>query len=243
MNILLTNDDGINSNGLLLLEKVLKKYGNVFVVAPSTQQSAKGCATTAFLGLKVKKIDNNHFSVDGTPVDCVEVGCALMNENIDLVVSGCNNGHNLGIDIMYSGTCGACFQASLAKIPSIAFSCKNSDYFYLIEKYAPMVLDYVFSKKLLNESYYLNVNFPTIEDSSNIKLTKIAQPVYETYFPIKFESYDDTIIIDRKRITKFNDEIYDEVAIEKGYISITPLSQNLFKEEIYTKIYDKINKK
>lgn len=243
MNIVLTNDDGINSIGLKKLEIVLKKYGNVFVVAPSTQQSAKGCATTAFLGLKATKIDNSHIAVDGTPVDCVEVACALLNKKIDLIVSGCNNGHNLGIDIMYSGTCGACFQASLAKVPSIAFSCKNSDYFDLIEVLAPQVLDYIFNNNLLNESYYFNVNFPTTKQISGIKLTKIFAPVYEEYFPVSFTSFDDTIIIDRKRLTSSKDSIFDEVAVENGYISVTPLSQNLYKEELFNQISNKIDKK
>ena len=78
MNIVLTNDDGIDSLGLKKLESVLSKYGNVYVVAPSVQQSGKACSISAFFGITMNKIDNNHLSVDGTPVDCVEVACALI---------------------------------------------------------------------------------------------------------------------------------------------------------------------
>ncbi|MBR2385962.1 5'/3'-nucleotidase SurE, partial [bacterium] len=74
MNILLTNDDGINSEGLKKLENVLKEYGKVFVVAPMVEQSGKACSINSFKGIKVKKIDKNHIAVDGSPVDCVEVG-------------------------------------------------------------------------------------------------------------------------------------------------------------------------
>lgn len=240
MNIVLTNDDGINSLGLKELEKVLKNYGNVYVVAPSYQQSAKGCATTAFLGLKVHKIDDNHYAVDGTPVDCVEVACAILNTKIDLVVSGCNEGYNLGVDIMYSGTCGACFQASIASLPAIAFSCKNASFFYQIEKMAPKVLDYIFAKNILSNKYYLNVNLPENDSNPLIKLTRLTPYNHEYYFPVNFTSFDNTIIIDRKRISKFNDENYDENAIKKGFISITPLSQNLFKDKFFNYIKKRI---
>lgn len=240
MNILLTNDDGINSIGLKKLENVLKKYGDVYVVAPSFQQSAKGCATTAFLGLKVHKIDDKHLAVDGTPVDCVEVACALLDVKIDLVVSGCNEGYNLGVDIMYSGTCGACFQASIASLPSIAFSCKNSSFFYQIDRFVPMVLDYIFSKNILSNKYYLNVNFPENDSNVNIKLTKLAPYNHERYFPVNYIDFGNTIIIDRKSTSKFNDDSYDENAVKSGFISITPLSQNLFQKKFFNNIKKRI---
>jgi 5'-nucleotidase len=115
-------------------------------VAPAYQQSGKACSISTFLGITLKKIDNNHLSVDGTPVDCVEVACAMLNKKIDLVVSGCNSGYNLSQDVMYSGTCGACFQASLSKIPSIAFSVKGKDYFEQVDKYADEVNKYTVKK-------------------------------------------------------------------------------------------------
>ena len=83
MNILLTNDDGINSNGLKELEKVLLNYGNVYVFAPETQQSGKACSINSFIGIKVKKLDEFHYAVEGSPVDCVEAAYALLDKKIE----------------------------------------------------------------------------------------------------------------------------------------------------------------
>lgn len=240
MNILLTNDDGIASLGLKKLEEVLSNYGNVYVVAPSTQQSGKACGISAFFGVCVNKIDNNHISVEGTPVDCVEVACAMINNKIDLVVSGCNSGYNLSQDIMYSGTCGACVQASLSKIPSIAFSVKNKDYFHQIDKYAKQVLDFIFTNNLLDSAYFLNVNIPESE-SKGIKLTKVYEPIYESYYPILVDSETNKYIIERKPINSIDYEDCDKVAVNNGYISLTVLSQNLFNEELYKKVKAKLD--
>ena len=240
MNILLTNDDGIASLGLKKLEEVLSNYGNVYVVAPSTQQSGKACGISAFFGVCVNKIDNNHISVEGTPVDCVEVACAMINKKIDLVVSGCNSGYNLSQDIMYSGTCGACVQASLSKIPSIAFSVKNKDYFHQIDKYAKQVLDFIFTNNLLDSSYFINVNIPESE-SKGIKLTKVYEPIYESYYPILVDSETNKYIIERKPINSIDYEDCDKVAVNNGYISLTVLSQNLFNEELYKKVKAKLD--
>lgn len=241
MNIVLTNDDGIDSLGLKKLESVLSKYGNVYVVAPSVQQSGKACSISAFFGITMNKIDNNHLSVDGTPVDCVEVACAMIDKKIDLVVSGCNSGYNLSQDVMYSGTCGACVQASLSKLPSIAFSVKSKDHFEQIDKYAKEVLDYIFENNLLDSSYFLNVNIPS-EEAKGIKLTKIYEPIYESYYEILIDSKTNKYIIERKPINQISNEDCDKVAVNNGYISITPLSQNLFKENIYKKVKAKLEK-
>lgn len=237
MNIVLTNDDGIDSNGLKLLENVLKKYGSVYVFAPATQQSAKGCSITCFNGIDIKKIDEFHYKVYGTPVDCVEAACVIL-PKIDLLVSGCNNGYNLSNDIMYSGTCGACIQSSFANIPSIAFSIKNYEHFHLIENYAKKALDYIFKNNLLGKNYFLNVNLPILS-LKGIKLTKLDKNVYETYYVIK--QINDNYAIERNKINTPTDIIYDYNCVNEGYISITPLTQNMFDTELFEKVFNKIN--
>lgn len=239
MNILLTNDDGINSEGLKKLENVLKEYGDVFVVAPMVEQSGKACSINSFKGIKVKKIDKNHIAVDGSPVDCVEVGIALLNKDIDLVVSGCNNGYNLNNDIMYSGTCGACVQACFAGINAIAFSIANKNYFDLIESKAKRVLDYIFSNNLLEKGYYFNVNLPTYEEDLGIKITKVVDKVLETYYPGE-EDEDGKFIIYRKFLKEIDDVDSDYVSVLKGYISITPMSQSTFNKDFYNLVKSKV---
>ena len=239
MNILLTNDDGIKSLGLRKLENVLKQYGDVYVVAPLVEQSGKACSINSFKGIKIQKFDEHHIAVEGSPVDCVEVGVALLNKKIDLVVSGCNNGYNLNNDIMYSGTCGACVQACFANINAIAFSIANKDYFDLIEEKAKRVLEYIFTNNLLVKGYYLNVNLPIYEKDLGIKITKIVDKVIETYYPGEMDE-DGKFVIYRKSLNKVDDEECDYTSVHKGYISITPMSQSTFNKEFYNLIKSKV---
>lgn len=243
MNILLTNDDGINSIGLIKLENILKKYGKVYVFAPLEQQSGKACSINAFVGINVKKIDDFHYGIIGSPVDCVEAGYAFLNGKIDLVISGCNNGYNLAHDIMYSGTCGACFQASLAKIPSIAFSCENYKSYEYIDIYVPIILDFIINNKLLDSKYFLNVNYPSIPDAKEIVISKIYGPIYESFYPILIDEIENKYLIERKSESKFIQEDFDVNVIKNNKISITPLSQSLFNEKIYNEVINKLNVK
>ena len=243
MKILVTNDDGINAEGLRYLVDFAKKLGDVIVVSPKFEQSAMSHALKIVEPFECIKVDKGFgvdtYSVDSTPADCVRYAHYGLEEKIDVVLSGINRGYNLGEDIMYSGTCGACVQASLSKIPSIAFSVKNKDYFHQIDKYAKKVLDYIFDNDLLDSSYFLNVNIPEGK-SKGIKLTKVYGPIYETYYPILIDSETNKYIIERKAINEINNEDCDKVAINNGYISLTVLSQNLFKDELYKKVEEKL---
>lgn len=232
MRILLTNDDGYNQEGILLLREELKAYGEVILVAPKVVQSAKSCAIT--IGeLEVEKIDETTYAVCGTPIDCVLFG--ICNFNIDLIVSGCNNSPNLGVDTIYSGTCGACSQGLIANIPSIAFSCAGKEYFSQITKFSKEALDYIFNNNLLSTSYFLNVNFPDgkYEETKGVKITKLF------YQRIKYEvkSYHlDTFISRRSMDMSIEDTSFDVGAFNKGYISITPLGTSNFHLDDYNKL-------
>ena len=109
MNILLTNDDGFLAPGLLALKDILKKYGDVYVIAPHYHQSGKSVGITFFKNLVIHQIDDRTWTVEGTPADCIIVASMLLKDKIDLIVSGVNNGYNMSYDAMYSGTCGACY--------------------------------------------------------------------------------------------------------------------------------------
>ena len=239
MNILLTNDDGINALGIKKVEEILSQYGNVYVVAPKVEQSGKACSINAFKGVKIHKIDKNHIAVEGSPVDCVEVALAMLDVDFDLVVSGCNNGYNLSQDVMYSGTCGACIQANLAKKKAIALSIKNYHYFDNLDVVLKPTLDYVLNNNLLSEKYFLNVNFPTEVSHKGFKFTKVYSPIYETYYPINTEE-NDVYIIARKPLNQYNNIDRDIIAVENGYISITPMSQTIFNENYYNELINKI---
>ena len=127
MKILVCNDDGINAPGIQALVTELEKTAEVFVVAPDREQSAVGHAITIHDPLKVSKKyhgkDFFGYAVNGTPADCVKLAlCSLMETPPDLIVSGVNQGANLGTDIIYSGTVSAATEGTLLGIPSIAVS-------------------------------------------------------------------------------------------------------------------------
>lgn len=131
MNILISNDDGVNAEGLKVLAKALGRENNVYVMAPSANRSAVSNCFTLFNGpLKVCKISDNVYSCSGTPIDCAISGLHsdLFGVKIDVVVSGINRGGNLGRDIVYSGTCAAARQAVFYNIPGIAVSVEAYDW-------------------------------------------------------------------------------------------------------------------
>jgi 5'-nucleotidase len=124
MRILVTNDDGIFSEGIKLLARALAPLGEVYVVAPDREQSASGHSLTLSRPLRLRKIEERWYAVDGTPTDCVSLAVQwlLKEQPPELVVSGINFGVNLGNDVTYSGTVSATFEGSLLGIPSVAFS-------------------------------------------------------------------------------------------------------------------------
>jgi 5'-nucleotidase len=121
--ILVTNDDGISSPGIKVLAKTLKNVGEVYVVAPETEQSAVAHALTLHRPLKFEKAGSKTYYINGTPTDCVIAGVnKILPSRPDIIVSGINNGSNLGDDITYSGTVAAAIEGTLLGVPSIAVS-------------------------------------------------------------------------------------------------------------------------
>lgn len=242
MNILLTNDDGYDSKGLAVLKDILKAYGTVYTFAPLTPQSGKGCGLTTFLGLTAHKIDEYNYRVEGTPVDCVMFAEIMLNKKIDLVVSGCNNGYNLSLDSMYSGTCGACFQALISRHPAIAFSSEKYDDPYQIRMSGKTVLDFIFSHHLLSEEYFLSVNLndPSYAEPKGIRLTKLF--VRHTQYSIKsHDAQRDFYEIDHFHHDIHDDDEYDVSAVANGFISITPLGITNFREDLYRKAKEQMD--
>src|ERR671912_707432 len=124
--ILVTNDDGVHSEGIRALADALKHLGEITVVAPIQEASAIGHALTLRRPLRVDTIHPGVFAVDGTPTDCVNVAIThVMKDKPDLIVSGINKGWNLGDDITYSGTVSAALEGALLSIPSIAVSAQR----------------------------------------------------------------------------------------------------------------------
>lgn len=218
MNILLTNDDGIDSEKLLYTKSVLDKFGTVYVVAPSMQQSAKSMSLTIG-GNTFEKRDDFTYAVDGTPVDCVRFAHAGLKLNPDLVVSGTNHGYNIGIDISYSGTVGACKQAQYYGYKTIALSADRKGN-KILEDELERTLKYIFDKELPSSSYTLNVNFPREKfiQTNGIKETEVFQQEFE-YIP----TFEGNKFIPNRQYVMGQDlpENSDARAYKEGFTSIS----------------------
>jgi 5'-nucleotidase len=120
--ILITNDDGIDARGLSALEEALGSLGELWVVAPDSEQSAVSQAITLRLPVRVRRRGERRFAISGTPTDCVYVALNHLIDRVDICVSGINHGANLGDDVIYSGTVAGAIEATLVDVPSIAVS-------------------------------------------------------------------------------------------------------------------------
>lgn len=178
--ILVTNDDGVFSEGLKLLAEGLEDLGEVVVVAPDREQSASGHSLTLHRPLRLRQLEERIYSVDGTPTDCVNLGVAwlLKDDPPDLVVSGINFGCNLGDDVTYSGTVSATFEATLLGIPSIALSQEVSDHFSFepAARVGRTLVETLIDAKLPRD-LLLNVNIPA-GPISGVGFTKLGRRSY-----------------------------------------------------------------
>ncbi len=165
MKILITNDDGILSQGIVALANSLKLLGEVWLVAPDRERNAISHALTLHRPLRISNLSNQHFAINGTPADCVNIGIHyLLQEKPALVVSGINKGANLGNDINYSGTVGAAVEAALMGIPSFAISLEGEQNFRFepAAHFALRLARFILNKGLPPQTL-LNVNVPDTE--------------------------------------------------------------------------------
>ena len=165
LSILITNDDGIKSDGLLRLAKIARRFGEVWAVAPDGQRSAASHAISLHNTIDIYPYDFpaegvHAFSCSGTPGDCVRTGClSIMPHKPDIVISGINHGYNTASDIQYSGTCGAAFEGAFQEILSFAVSEQANDCHEVTERFLPDILAELMKKPLGYGQIY-NLNFP-----------------------------------------------------------------------------------
>jgi len=236
LNILVTNDDGIFSEGLKALSEALSCLGDVFVVAPDRERSAAGHSLTLHHPLRVEEVSKNNFSVDGTPTDCVNLAMnGMLPVRPDMVVSGINKGGNMGDDITYSGTVAAALEGTLLGVPSIAVSlaAKKGFVFETAARFAADVAGEVMERGLPKDTL-LNINVPNIAEGE-IKGRRITRQGKRVYGDAIVEKVDPR---GRKYFWIGGDllgfepmEDSDCQAVSEGYISITPLHLDLTNYE------------
>ena len=245
-NILVTNDDGIESRGLLMLKQALEPIGNVYVMAPDTNQSAVGHAMTFMRPLRVRERildDGSHgFSVDGSPTDAVSLAfLGYFGIAFDLVASGINYGLNVGDDITYSGTVGAAMEAVLSGCPAIAMSQEfdGEPDFELASRVAAMVARNVLENGL-GEGELLNVNIPavSVDECGGIELTRMGKRVYQDQLLERLDPRGTPYYwFGGPPPTGVAEPGTDFHAIDTGNVAITPIQLDLTAKRLLERIH------
>lgn len=228
--ILVTNDDGVRSEGLRALADALAPLGDVTIVAPAKEASAVGHALTLHFPLRLEQLDERVYAVEGTPTDCVNIGVAVVLKGLpDLVVSGINKGWNLGDDVTYSGTVSGALEGALLGVPSIAVSLKRSRDrmdFTDAARAAARVAERVLQAGLPPRTF-LNINVPR-SVTHGFKVTFQAKRTHVTSITERVDpKHRPYYWIDEAQDDWETDERSDYRAVKAGYISVTPLQPDL----------------
>ena len=242
MKILVSNDDGIDSAGIYSLAQALKEIAEVTVVAPHKEQSAVGHAITMQTPLRVLEYQKNGkffgYAVDGTPADCVKIGIRnLMPEPPDLVVSGINHGSNTAINIIYSGTVSAAREAAIMDVPSIAISVTSHtiiDFSFAAKIAKKLSLEIL--EKGLTKGTMLNVNVPNLpeEKIAGILLTKQGKSKWDDIYDKRIDPYGRNYYWLTGNLFELDHDLeYDQAAIKKDYVSVSPIHFDLTDYETY----------
>lgn len=229
MNILVVNDDGIFSEGIRILAETMKGFGNVYVVAPHKEQSAIGHGLTIHEPFAVHNQNGlfsgiESWSIEGKPADCVKFAVYGLKLNIDFVVSGVNNGPNIGTDVFYSGTVAAASEAVLLGIPAIAFSADYECYSIVKNELSDLILN-ILNNNIISNDYVINVNFPSsrFAESKGLKITDMGK----REFIHDFVMTDDGKYWSRGKWKNIETpSSTDAWAYNNGFISLTPLQLN-----------------
>ncbi len=235
--ILLVNDDGVDGEGIKLLEEIVKELcDDVWIVAPSQNKSGVGQSITLSEPLMIQQLGEKKFSVKGTPTDCTLVGChyLLKDKLPDLVISGINKGSNIGSDINYSGTLAAATEATVLQCRTLAFSQGNNPMQFginwdIAKQYTSSLIKEAVSQRI-SSNLLLNINYPDCgaDELKGIvvarqgghmwhgELEEIKDPLGRSYI---------WIVSRQPKIASF--EKKDDIAYyDNGYITVTPISIN-----------------
>jgi 5'-nucleotidase len=240
--ILLTNDDSIHAEGIQVLEHALREIGDVYVVAPASEMSGASHSLTLARPLRIRQIDERHWTVDGTPTDCVTLAInqilpAELRPHI--CASGINHGPNLGEDALYSGTVAGALEATILGLPGLAFSLLGRENMNFAE---PARIAAQMVKRALEEGLpadtLLNVNFPKGE----LKGARITKQGFKNAHPVITENIDPRgkayYWIGEMRHGFHPGDDTDFQAISEGYVSVTPMRMDMTNHRAYENMSD-----
>ena len=243
MHILLSNDDGYESPGINTLAKALTDIADITVVAPDRDRSGASNSLTLESPIRATRVSENVVRVDGTPTDCVHLAITgLLKEEPDMVISGINDGANMGDDVLYSGTVAAAMEGRFLGLPAIAISMNRHDARYY-ETGAKVILKLI--EKLKSEpipaDVILNINVPDLpwEELSGIQITRLghrhkAEPVIKEQDPRGRDIY----WVGPPGGEQDAGPGTDFYAVRNGYVSITPLQVDLTRHQVINDLND-----
>ena len=233
--ILISNDDGVEAEGIAILERIARTLSDdVWVVAPSVEQSGAGHSLSLHKPLRIKKVAERRYAVDGTPTDAVLLGVMeiMKDKRPDLMLSGINRGSNLAEDVTYSGTVSAAMEATLLEIPSIAFSnqIKGEVNWSVPEKYTADIIRSLAATNIPHDRL-ININFPAVavDQVKGIKLCPQGRRKLDDNLDRRIDPQGRPYLwIGGQRTQGFNDHPDSDFAtIAQGYITMTPLSLDM----------------
>ena len=237
MRILLTNDDGYDAPGIQALADHLSKNHEIYIVAPDRERSATGHAITIHSPLRVEVINESRgikgWKVNGTPTDCIKMAYeALLNsDKPELVLSGINEGPNLGTDILYSGTVAAAFEGWLYGCPAFAVSLYEGKRraYHTAAEFIEQLIYKLSEYRLLQENPLLNINFPEgFQETKGVKVTELGLRRYENIFEKRTDPRGKSYYwLAGDVVDDHENENSDILAVKTGWVSVTPLKINL----------------
>ncbi|MGL5741076.1 MAG: 5'/3'-nucleotidase SurE [Legionella sp.] len=246
MRVLISNDDGVFAPGINVLAKELSTCVNIEVVAPDRNRSGASNSLTLSRPINVKKLENGYYSVDGTPTDCVHLAVTgFLAPEIDMVVSGINDGGNLGDDILYSGTVAAAMEGRYLGLPALAISMvgENIQHYETAATIARQLVMQLSTHRLPSQTI-LNVNVPNLplEQIKGLQVTRLgtrhgAEPIIKEHDPRGRAIYWIGLPgaeADAGTGTDFH-------AISEGYVSVTPLHLDMTNYKMFDQLAHWLN--
>lgn len=231
--ILISNDDGVDAQGIQVLTRLMQSLGDVIVVAPDGPRSGAACAITPITPVRLKVLRQEQglvvYSCSGTPVDCVKLALEKVVPRVpDLLVSGINHGDNASVSLHYSGTIGAVLEGCMKGVPSVGFSlrtrdkqCDFSPYEEVISRVAKHVLD-----NGLEQDVCLNVNFPQVAALEGVSVCRMARGIWQSEWMEAEE-------VSTYRLTGYFTNLEPDApdtdywALDHGMAAVTPLQLDM----------------
>jgi 5'-nucleotidase len=244
---LVTNDDGYLAPGIRSLATALESLGEIVVVAPDREQSATSHSLTLHRPLRMHRTADNWFHIDGTPTDCVMLAVeAVLDRKPDYVFSGINHGGNMGEDVSYSGTVSAAMEGTMLGIPSVAISLVGGDeqwlegYETVVRRLAERIVSAP-AHDLFPGDTLLNINLPGANptDIKGVRITSLGKRVYADPVVVDKDPHGKTYYwIGGGAPTWAGPEGSDYLAVEAGYVSITPIHLDLTNHRAISELQD-----